>query len=453
MADPKLLDQTVLSGELRSIASAPELTSRRAELDALADALDGDGPVEPWTELDLVAGYARPESLTRVDSEPGTKWLAGAEIALGVIVFLPLLITWFGLVQASNAYGELISSDPGQAERPFLQLWQSGFGGRLPGWLTFGSVATDATILIAGLLLISGLHAAKRGRVSARAAAAEERGEHLLGVLVPLLTRIQLVLNSHRLSSPQRFTAELTSASRRLGKLTSQALEAHDKLSEAAESISETTTEVRKHLDRVDRSVAPLTKAVERVEKVVRENAEQGALTAAALSAVGTDTGAGLEKLAEAVGDELQRIGARVEGVVRENAQQLAGVNADTGAGLEKLAEVVGGQLWQASERVEEALSDLSAAQRGFTTGTELVADVTGQVLDALHESASRLSDVAVDVRRGADLVSGSAAQFAAGVTTLQSLGTVQLPVEDAVRSESLLDVSPGVDFQKKQAS
>ncbi|MFE9929511.1 methyl-accepting chemotaxis protein [Streptomyces sp. NPDC005533] len=443
----------MLSVELRSVASAPELTSRRAELEALADALDGDGPLDPWTELDLLAGYARPESLTRVDSERGTKWLAGAEIALGVIVFLPLLITWFGLVQASNAYGELISSDPAQAERPFLQLWQSGFGGRLPGWLTFGSVATDATVLIAGLLLISGLHAAKRGRVSARAAAAELRGEHLLDALVPLLTRIQLVLNTHRLSSPQRFTAELTSASRRLGKLTSQALDAHGRLTEAAESISETTAAAHDQLDRVDRSVAPLTDAVERVEKVVRENAEQGALIAATVDAVGTDTRASLEKFAEAVGDELQRIGVRVEGVVRENAQQLAGVNAETGAGLEKLADVVGGQLWQASERVGEALADLSVAQRGFTTGTELVADVTGQVLDALHASASRLSDVAVDVRRGADLVSGSAAQFAAGVTTLQGLGTVHLPVEDAVPPGNPSNESRSVDFQKKQAS
>ncbi|MFZ3499384.1 hypothetical protein ACODT5_40295 [Streptomyces sp. 5.8] len=461
MANAQLLNQDVLSAHLRSWAEAPELSSRKGELDALADALAGKGSLDPWTELDLVAAYARQESLTAGDAKPGTRWLVILEIVLGVMVFIPLLITWFGLGRASAAYGELIRADPDQAGRPFLQLWQGGFEGRLAGWLTFGHVATAATVAIAGLLVISVVHAVKRARAAGRVEAAEQRVQNVLTELLPLLTRIQLVLNSHRLSSPQRFAAELSQAARRLGKLTTRTLETQETLREAAESVVAATEAATQNMTSLEGLMGPLIAAVTRVEDVVRENAEQVAATAVTVAGAGADTREGMEKLAEAVGTQLEQIGARIEGVVRENVEQVAatavtvaGVGADTRESVAKLAGSVATKLELAGERIEDAVSDLAAAQRGFTTGTELVADITGQALNALRESVGRLDGIATDVRRGADLAQASAMEFAAGVTAFEVRSTSQLTSDVVPPTDTVADQAPhqtpGVHLQKE---
>ncbi|QGV80283.1 methyl-accepting chemotaxis protein [Streptomyces ficellus] len=345
-----LAERHVVAQQLRDVAERPELASRRDELTSLADALQGigDGDVEPWTELDLLHAYARPESITPAGPAAGPErpYWAWLEAGLGALVFVPLLLTWYGLTKASSAYGTLIGTDPKAAGRPFLQLWQSGFEGRLTGWFTFGHVAGTATGAILLLLVLALAHGFRRAAVERREDAARRTGDELLARLVPLLTRAQLLLNDVRLTSPQRFTAELTGAASTLRRLGDRAVKAHKELTAAASTVGDAVESAERRLSSVDGAVRPLEESAADIGKAVVSLTDR---VEAAVSGSGTAVRDALEEVRAASGD---------------------------------VRDVLG----RAGERVEDSVHTLAAAQRAFTTGAEVSADVSARVLDRLAE-------------------------------------------------------------------
>ncbi|CAM5483433.1 hypothetical protein SALBM135S_06096 [Streptomyces alboniger] len=132
----------------------PELAPRSAELHVLHEDLGSMSQLDQWAEVDLVQAYVRPESVTSLPEQTSGKRDRLLEAALGVLVFVPLLITWYGLREAVRAYGKLAEEEPKQATRPFLQLRQSGFGGHLSSLGRFENVALMAVLLIALLVAL-----------------------------------------------------------------------------------------------------------------------------------------------------------------------------------------------------------------------------------------------------------------------------------------------------------
>ncbi|MER6998637.1 methyl-accepting chemotaxis protein [Streptomyces sp. NPDC000410] len=353
-----LADRHVIAQQLRDVADLPAIAPRRDELKSLADTLQGigDGDLEPWTELDLLQAYARPESVTRVGGnereQPYWSWL---EAGIGALVFVPLLLTWFGLTKAAGAYETLIGADPKAAGRPFLQLWQTGFEGRLTGWFTFGHVAGTATGAILLLLVLALVHGIRRAAVERREDAAQRAADDLLARLVPLLTKVQLLLNEERLTSPKRFAAELSGTATTLGKLADKAVEAHKQLATAAATVGGAVESAERRLASVDTAVRPLEKTASEIGTAVASLAGP------------------LEKVGE-------RVEAAVSGsgiVVRDALERVRAASGD-------VSEALG----RAGERVEDSVHTLAAAQRSFTTGTEVSADVSARLLDRLSEVA-----------------------------------------------------------------
>ncbi|MGW6537093.1 methyl-accepting chemotaxis protein [Streptomyces sp. NPDC055051] len=330
-------DRLKVAREIEELSRDARLAPRAAELTELCRALraadDDSRPLDPWTDLDLVAAYARPESVDagppRRD-HPGWGWL---ETALGGLVFVPLALTWYGLTQASSAYGALTGANPKAATRPFLQLWQSGFEGHLTGFFTFGHVAGTATGAIVLLLVLAVVHGWRRGRADRLERVAEQRAEELLRRLVPVLTRAQLCLNAHRYSSPVRFAEELTKSAAVLGRLGDRATKTQGLLAQAATSVGDSLDRAQERLAGVDDAVKPLESAAARIETAV------------------TGGGAMVSKALEGV----------------------RGTNDEVRDVLEK-----------AGTRVEDSVMTLAAAQRSFTTGIEVSGDLSGQVLGRL---------------------------------------------------------------------
>lgn len=360
-------DRSMVAKQIRDVADQPGLASRRDELRLLADALQGhsSSALEPWTELDLLHAFARPESLSAiVRDEPRRQFWSWLEAVLGALVFVPLLLTWFGLTKASSAYEALIGSDPKMAARPFLQLWQSGFEGRLTGWFTFGHVAGTATGAILLLFLLAAAHGARRAQNDRRETAAQHAADNLMAQLVPILTRAQLVLNEQRLSSPVRFAAELTGAAATLGRLGDKAIRTQKHLASAATTVSDAVDSAERRLADVDGAVRPLEEAAARIETAVRTN--------------GTEVGKAMSSLAAPLEAAGQRVEAAVNGsgvMVRQALEDVRGLNGE-----------VRDALGRASERVEDSVQVLAASQRSFTTATEVATDVSAQVLDRLAQ-------------------------------------------------------------------
>ncbi|MFE9976520.1 hypothetical protein ACFYRD_38940 [Streptomyces hirsutus] len=383
---------------LEDTAQDPALAPRAEELRALAQALDSIDmrALDAWADLDLITHFARPESISEpVDIDRGEGIDSVLDWVLGALVFLPLLFTWFGLWQASSAYGALTGDDPKAAGRPFLQLWQSGFDGYLSEAYRFGHVAVGGCLALVMLFVLTAVHGYRRTRAERREEQARGRARAALTRLVPVLTRAQLSLNEHRFASPQRFAAELNSAAGRLQRMHSKAITTQEALSRAAEVVSEAADKAEQRLAQAEAYVRPIEQVVLRIEETVRDS---GTAIQAAVQGLDDPLTQAGRRLADAVSgqtgvldkalEDLRTAGDDMRDVLSRAADRLETAVDDNG-------DRVRGALSDAAQQVEESLTVLAASQRGFTTGIEVVADVNGRLLDDLGTVADRTGEAA----------------------------------------------------------
>ncbi|MGV9944044.1 hypothetical protein [Streptomyces sp. NPDC003401] len=443
------IDKGVTARHLEDAAQDPALAPRAEELRRLAQALDSIDmhALDAWADLDLMTHFARPESIAEpADTGRGERFDSVLDRVLGALVFLPLLFTWFGLWQASSAYGALTGDDPKAAGRPFLQLWQSGFDGHLGEAYRFSRVAVGGCLTLVMLFALTLVHGYRRTRAERREEQARERARAVLARLVPVLTRAQLSLNEHRVASPQRFAAELNSAAGRLQRMHSKAITTQEALSRAAELVSEASEKAEQRLVQAESYVRPIEQVVLRIEETVRDS---GTAIQAAVQGLDDPLAQAGRRLADAVSgqtgvldkaledlrtagddmrDVLSRATDRLETAVGDNVTQAGRRLADAVSGqtgvldkaledlrtagddmrdvlsraADRLETAVGdngdrvrGALSDAARQVEDSLTVLAASQRGFTTGVEVVADVNGRLLDDLGAVADRTGEAA----------------------------------------------------------
>ncbi|MFE2571174.1 coiled-coil domain-containing protein [Streptomyces mirabilis] len=380
------------------MAQDPALAPRAEELRALAGALDSTDTeaLDAWADLDLMGHFARPESVTEtVPDGRGTRLDSVLDWVLGALVFLPLLFTWFGLWQASSAYGALTGDDPKAAGRPFLQLWQSGFDGHLGGLFRFGHVAVGGCVTLATLFVLTAVHGFRRSAAERRDEHARERTRAALARLVPVLTHAQLLLNEHRFASPQRFAAELNSAAGRLQRMQSKAITTQEELTRAAQLVAKAAEKAEKRLAQAETYVRPIEKVVLRIEEAVRES---GTAIQSAVRNLDDPLDQAGRRLADAVSgqtgvldealEKLRTAGDEMRDILTRAADRLETAVGDNG-------DIVHRALSDAAQRVEDSLTVLAASQRGFTTGVEVVADVNGRLLNDLGAVAERTGEAA----------------------------------------------------------
>ncbi len=392
------LEKGVTARHLEDAAQDPAFAPRAEELRALAQALDSTDvdALDAWADLDLMTHFARPESIAEpVDARRGEQLDSVLDWVLGALVFLPLLFTWFGLWQASSAYGALTGDDPKAAGRPFLQLWQSGFDGHLSEAYRFGHVAVGGCLALVMLFVLSAVHGYRRTGAERREEQARGRAAAALARLVPILTRAQLSLNEHRFASPQRFAAELNSAAGRLQRMHTKAITTQEALERAAELVSKAADKAERRLAQAEAYVRPIEQVVLRIEETVRDSGT--ALQAAVQGLDDPLTQAG-RQLADAVDGQtsvldkavkdLRTAGDSMRDVLSRAADRLESAVGDNG-------ERVRGALSDAARQVEDSLTVLAASQRGFTTGIEVVADVNGRLLNDLGSVADRTGEAA----------------------------------------------------------
>ncbi|MEV0203875.1 hypothetical protein AB0H97_01600 [Streptomyces sp. NPDC050788] len=391
--DPNFLDRKVLGTQLRELLDQhPErLAARRPELRTLAADLDAGNRLQTWAELDLVETFVRPESLASVPSgaPSGTPWWRRAprdgvlEAVLGVLVFIPLLVTWFGLREAVRAYGELSRDNPKQATRPFLQLWQTGFGGHLAAVGRFENVAMMAVVLITLLVLLSVWHAHTRTRAERAEEDRQAGDEQLLGSLASLLSRVQLSIAPHRAASPDQFSRELTRAAQQLQSLLQKANGSHKRLSDGADAVAKATDALQQAAGALTAEVPRLATAATRVE---------AAVTA----------------------------GTSATDQVRQDSKESARLIAD--------------QLKSASGEVQSAFSSLVAEQKELASKSGAAAHAAEQAALAVAAGAGRTNDVVDGMREATERWDAAAAHWQDAAARL----------DQAVRALSARQVPPG---------
>ncbi|MEU8955181.1 hypothetical protein AB0C93_12840 [Streptomyces sp. NPDC048518] len=361
MTPAQLLDKALIVKELRRLATLPALAPRSAELSVLHQDLAGSHQLDRWAEIDLVQTYVRPESVRAVGGRPSGRHDRLLEAALGVLVFVPLLITWFGLREAVRAYGELAKEDPDQATRPFLQQWQTGFGGHLSSLGRFENVALMAVLLIALLVALSVWHGRVRVRTEHHEETQEAEEEKLLAELASVLTRAQMLLASHRAASPQQFTAELTKAAQKMQLVTQKAEQSHKALSGATASVSQAIDALRQATQSLTTEVPKLGDAANRIDTTLRDGTQET-----------VKAGQANARAARGIADHVKAAG----------------------------------------DTVEASLKALVAAQQSLVLKSESVAKATEQASQALVSSTGRTGDAVDGMREATERWDAAAAHW-----------------------------------------
>ncbi|MBW8485534.1 hypothetical protein [Actinomadura parmotrematis] len=385
------------AGELTELAADPLLAARADQLRDLAAAMTDRGAAERWCEIDVFAAFPpdtadRPAGRRAPTDRKTRRWvLRGIDVVLPVLVFVPIAITWFGLTQATGAYGEAIAaSGTDIARRPFLELWQQGFGGRLAGWARFDSIAM-MTLTGIGLLMVLTV----TERILLRSA--EERAEHeeqaLRSRLRTALTSAALHLGQVRLSAPARFQEELTRTAEEFGR------------------IGET---VRSHQDDVLKSLEGTVERADAVTAALRDSAERVTGGTAAVGDL-------LRTVTAATGDLVQAVDRSVYafdqvGEKTDEAVTLAGGR-------------LGDTLTDATARLREAMDDAAATtgravQDSVTDLKARVGELVGAAADISAMVARADASLADAGERLAGAVTGSARSLEAAFgTTGQEVG------------------------------
>ncbi|MEV4530878.1 hypothetical protein, partial [Streptosporangium sp. NPDC049304] len=299
-----------LATELRELAADPRLVARRTELTDLAHAITDSDEAERWCEIDLFAAFSPEDSIVPSREPAETKrkktsrWL---KILLSSsLIFVPIFITWLGLKQATEAYGEVLQAKGSEAaQQPFLEMWQQGFDGRLNGFFKFDNVALY-TLFAIGLLISWTLYENINRNKEERRDSTTERDLALLRArLRRALTRASLLLGQVRLSSPARFGAELTKTVAEItlvGETVRKAqTELVDALSQTSQAAQQTTELLAGSASDVRETMATLRAHLESVNIAYDDVSAAVEHASASIEAVGSSTG----QAVAGVGDQL----------------------------------------------------------------------------------------------------------------------------------------------------
>jgi hypothetical protein len=155
------LDPVALASEIEEIAGTVSEIDRKASerLNDLADSLEGEEARLRWADVDLRRAFNTEKIALAyaIRREGGyvPRIVDRADKVRNVMVLLPILLTWFALFEAARNYQQYIEANPDEVRKPFLLLWEQGFGGTA-SWYSprFSSVALlDAAIILVIILL------------------------------------------------------------------------------------------------------------------------------------------------------------------------------------------------------------------------------------------------------------------------------------------------------------
>lgn len=465
-----------LAAELRELAAHPALAARAAQLREVADAVLSPDLAERWCEVDLFAAFP-PEETVRPDHPGSARWwhalLTAAGLVQPVLVFLPISITWLGLKNATTAYGELLAIAGAEAaRRPFLELWQQGFDGRLPAWQRFDGVALATLVAIFLLIAVTFAERLLRRMAERRSG---ERTEALRARLRTALTAATLVLAEARLASPARFQAELGKSAVELRKVGQTIGRVHAKvvpaLEKALDSTGRATDALVAAADGVRGSIPALTAHLTAVTDAAKDLLEAVERVAGAVDSVGRRTDAAVDRVGDRVGglittatdgvrQALDEFTAAAGRMVADTAAhldtrvgELTGATAGLGSAVSRVEAVAARSgdrladavtqaagafttaLENAGAEVRQALGDWADTASAHAARIELVSDAAGRTAHLLQETRDALDRLPADLAR-----------------TLQELPTA---VRDAARPElaALRAAVAGLDDAVRQAT
>ncbi len=120
----------------------------------LSEAIESGTHADLWSTVDIYRIIDSNTIIEGLNRHPANNHIIfRLELARNLLVFAPLLVSWFYISLAMNAYGKLTASGPDLTGETFIYLWQHNFGGNLAGIFSLSVMAgLDALLLLAVLV-------------------------------------------------------------------------------------------------------------------------------------------------------------------------------------------------------------------------------------------------------------------------------------------------------------
>lgn len=373
-----------VAATLRGLATDARLAGSREELEALADALTGpDNELDQWMYLDLPSAFIPTDTPPR--EREGRGWHRYLHIAPQFLVFLPILITWLGLSMASHAYNTLLQSGQDLEQRNFLELWQQGFDGTIPAFLTFEKVALYTVAAIV-LLLAVGLWSAVDRRNQEELS--DYQDETFRQRLASTLVSAMRVLASHRVEAPMRFEAGLTRTAEQLADMHSEAKKLQTSARSAVTASTKASDQLSASVTDIAASIGSIAARLEDLENAVASlRANEAELTASIVA-----TGASAAAITSSVTSSTDRIGVMLQHESTRSTQQMADAMRSFDSALNSTVA-----------SLRDSLDELTTALQAGSSSYEAAMDLAGQVIASAQGVSNTNTTVSQQVARTAD--------------------------------------------------
>src|SRR5262245_16392399 len=143
-----MIEKSSVQESLHRIANKVQAYDAGAadRLRLLADAVGGARSAEQWAACDIFK-LIDPDGIVECFKryQTGGSFIDILELLRNTFIFSPIIVTWYGISQAAQAYGDY-HTDQG-ASQSFLNLWEHG--GKLPVFLQLSSIGLiDASLLV-----------------------------------------------------------------------------------------------------------------------------------------------------------------------------------------------------------------------------------------------------------------------------------------------------------------
>ena len=364
---------------------------RSAQLRELSDALRklaGDPAnlesARHWANVDLFAAF--------LDENPGraeTGWAArvwaGADTAVQVLVFVPILLTWIGLAWAAFA---------DRGGQSLLQVWQSGgaFG------VSFHLVALYTACIVFLLIGVSIALIIHRRQL-------QKEEADLRGKLADALTRASLELAPVRLGITER-------VAQKIGDMTEKLVETAD----AIEAAGQAAARAQQHATAAVTAAVPTLSSVEAAATASRHAATELGKAPSMLSPhllELTETAKDAAKAQRELVIATEALSKRVADTLGASARGLADASAaaskrmaDTfGVSSRKLADAsaasskqIADTLAGGANEVRHSLGEVTSATAWSASRAEVAADILGQAQQSIVHLPRAVAELQVGV-------------------------------------------------------
>lgn len=347
--------------------------------------------------MDLYAAFLQGDTLGERPRRPTRRRLGGAlDLLPTVVIFLPIMLTWFGLFKATAAYRES-RGDPALTGKSFLEQWQTGFNGRLGEPFYFDRIALWTLLAIGFLITVSLVQAVTRR--SADRADEQERAR-LSRELASAIFAADFHLSLFRMDDASR----VDHAARQLE-------DAADEARKAGAIAVDLQKQAHQSMEHAEKLAAALLKS----DDTVRTAAERLADSAA-------DIGKCLAQVAAAAADLSSSSTADSERLRKAVAEAAVELRSAADADRERLGDRIAAALDTSGSAIRTALDDWRTEGAMYSHRHETTADHLGLIVGRVEELMDRTSRALDTVATAVKAVEDQSERLLAGLPLAEDL-------------------------------